>query len=125
MSENHPSLDESKPSIGKVLDDEDNKVAEFIQFLRRKVSSGLCTDDQIKVLEDVRESLSTLFSVSGPSYEVRKSKPLSDICVGAEGPTQPYPPRNVLMNNQQLIPTAVLMRMIPEKLVRSNEAGQL
>lgn len=38
---------------GKVTNDERNLVVSFIQFLRQKVSSNECTEDQIEGLEGI------------------------------------------------------------------------
>ena len=46
-----PKVDENK---GKVTNDERNLVVSFIQFLRQKVSSNQCTDDQIEGLEGLQ-----------------------------------------------------------------------
>ena len=46
-----PKADENK---GKVTNDERNLVVSFIQFLRQKVSSNQCTDDQIEGLEGLQ-----------------------------------------------------------------------
>ncbi|KAI1704561.1 tetratricopeptide repeat domain-containing protein [Ditylenchus destructor] len=88
MSGEQPPQDESKPSVGVVTNDEKNLVVSFIQFLRHKVSSGQCTDDQIEGLEVAVQCLETAFNVSDLSYAFQPSKPLLDIFVAAEGLSQ-------------------------------------
>uniref|UniRef100_A0A914GW27 SGTA homodimerisation domain-containing protein n=1 Tax=Globodera rostochiensis TaxID=31243 RepID=A0A914GW27_GLORO len=70
---------------GRVTNDERNLVVSFIQFLRQKVSSNQCTDDQIEGLEVAVQCLETAFSVSDKNYAFQPSKPLTEIFKAAEG----------------------------------------
>ncbi|KAI1716090.1 TPR repeat domain-containing protein [Ditylenchus destructor] len=89
MSGVQPPQDESKPSIGKVTNDEKNLAISILQFLRHKMFSGQCTDDQIEGLEVAVQSLETAFNVSDLSNAFQPSKPLLEIFVSAEGLSQP------------------------------------
>ncbi|KAL3119654.1 hypothetical protein niasHT_006740 [Heterodera trifolii] len=70
---------------GKVTNDERNLVVSFIQFLRHKVSSNQCTDEQIEGLEVAIQCLETAFFVSDRNYAFQPSKPLIEIFKAAEG----------------------------------------
>uniref|UniRef100_A0A915D1N3 SGTA homodimerisation domain-containing protein n=1 Tax=Ditylenchus dipsaci TaxID=166011 RepID=A0A915D1N3_9BILA len=58
------------------------------KFLRHKVSSNQCTEDQIEGLEVAVQCLETAFNVSDLSYAFQPSKPLLDIFTSAEGLSQ-------------------------------------
>jgi len=81
-SSNQPTTEGEK---GKVSKDERNMVVAFIQFLRQKVSSNQCTDDQIEGLEVAVQCLETAFEITDKNYAFQSSKPLLDIFVAAEG----------------------------------------
>lgn len=69
----------------KVTNDERNLVVSFIQFLRHKISSNQCTEDQMEGVEVAIQCLETAFSVSDRNYAFQPSKPLIEIFKAAEG----------------------------------------
>lgn len=71
---------------GKIAtSDEQNLVVSFIQFLRRKVSSNQCTEDQAEGLEVAIQCLEGAFGLTDANFAFQPSKPLLDIFVAAEG----------------------------------------
>jgi len=89
MSDSKNSLNddaESLQSKGKTISkDEKNLVVSFLQFLRHKVSSNQCTDDQTEGLEVAIQCLENAFDVSDKNYAFQPSKPLIEIFKTAEG----------------------------------------
>ncbi|KHN72372.1 Small glutamine-rich tetratricopeptide repeat-containing protein beta [Toxocara canis] len=65
--------------------DEKNLVVSFIQFLRHKVSTNQCSDDQAEGLEVAVQCLESAFGLTDANYAFQPSKPLLDIFVAAEG----------------------------------------
>lgn len=51
LNSNVPQSNSSASFKGKISQNEKNLVVSFIQFLRRKVSSNECNDEQIEALE--------------------------------------------------------------------------
>lgn len=68
-----------------VSSDEKNLVISFIQFLRQKVSTNACTEDQVESIEVAIQCLEGAFGLTDANYAFQPSKPLLDIFVGAEG----------------------------------------
>uniref|UniRef100_A0A0M3HWF5 SGTA_dimer domain-containing protein n=1 Tax=Ascaris lumbricoides TaxID=6252 RepID=A0A0M3HWF5_ASCLU len=65
--------------------DEKNLVVSFIQFLRHKVSTNQCSDDQAEGLEVAVQCLESAFGLTDANYAFQPSKPLLDIFTAAEG----------------------------------------
>lgn len=83
---NEPSTTTSASATkGKITKNEKNLVVSFIQFLRRKVSSNECNDEQIEALEVAVQCLEGAFDVSDKNYAFQPSKTLLDIFTTAEG----------------------------------------
>ncbi|KAH7699424.1 TPR Domain containing protein, partial [Aphelenchoides avenae] len=72
-------------STPKVTPNEKNLVVSFIQFLRQKVSSNQCTDDQIEGLEVAVQCLEAAFGLTDKNYAFQPSRPLIEIFKAAEG----------------------------------------
>uniref|UniRef100_A0A0N5AJB1 SGTA_dimer domain-containing protein n=1 Tax=Syphacia muris TaxID=451379 RepID=A0A0N5AJB1_9BILA len=81
------ATNESTPSgDAKVAsDDEKNLVVSFIQFLRRKLSTNQCNEEQVEGLEVAIQFLEGAFGLSDANFAFQPSKPLLDIFVAAEG----------------------------------------
>lgn len=75
---------QQQPSV-VASSDEKNLIISFIQFLRHKVSTNQCNDEQAEGLEVAIQCLEGAFGLTDANYAFQPSKPLLDIFVAAEG----------------------------------------
>ncbi|KAJ1365779.1 hypothetical protein KIN20_026212 [Parelaphostrongylus tenuis] len=84
MSEEAPPTTTTTPTP-IASSNEKNLVVSFIQFIRHKVSTNKCTEDQVEALEVAVQCLESAFGLTDANYAFQPSKPLLDVFTAAEG----------------------------------------
>ena len=78
-------VEPSASNLGTLTANEKNLTVSFIQFIRHKVSSNQCTDEQIEMLEVAVQCLEGSFGLTDKNYAFQPSKSLLALFTAAEG----------------------------------------